>query len=140
VVDCADVRSAVDSGFASAADAILVVTTNEIAALHATKRSLEYLEEAVPGRERVRLIVNRYTPATGLKREELRAALEVEPFAVLSNDYELIQTALLEGKPAAAGSRFRTNVHALVRELSGPAPARVKGGGWLRRLGLAPAH
>jgi pilus assembly protein CpaE len=44
VVDCGDVRSAVESGFASAADAVLLVTTNELAALHATKRSLEYLE------------------------------------------------------------------------------------------------
>jgi hypothetical protein len=58
----------------------------------------------------------------------------------LSNDYELIQTALLEGKPAPTGSRFRGNVHALARQLSGPVPPAAKAGGWLRRLGLAHSH
>ena len=62
--------------FARLADQILLVTTNELVALHATRRSVDYLEKNAIDRRRLRLVVNRYSPATGLKREEVQSALE----------------------------------------------------------------
>jgi Flp pilus assembly CpaE family ATPase len=71
------------------------------------------------------LILNRYTPATGLKRDDVKTALGVEPFATLSNDYEVMQAALLDGKPAPTGSRFAASVGALCAQLL-PKTARAK--------------
>jgi len=68
-----------------------MVTTNELAALQSTRRALAYLDHAGADRGRLRLVLNRYTPATGLKREDVRTALGLEPFATLSNDYEVMQ-------------------------------------------------
>jgi len=119
VVDTPDVRTAAESGFAAVADQILVVTTNELAALHATRRAIDYLEQSLRDRARIRLIVNRYVPATGIRHEDLKTALQVEPFAMLGNDYESMQTALLEGKPAPPDSRFGLGIQALARQLRG---------------------
>jgi pilus assembly protein CpaE len=131
VIDLADVRSAADSGFAAVADTIFLVTSNELAALQTTRRALSCLDQAMPDRSRLRLVLNRYTPATGLKREDVQKALSIEPFAALSNDYETIQTALLEGRPAPSGSRFSMGVQALFRQLEGRPAAAKKNTTWL---------
>ena len=109
VMDLPDVRAAADCGFAALADLVLMVTTNELAALQATGRALRYLDAAGSDRAKLRLILNRYTPATGLKREDVKTALSLEPFAILCNDYEGIQTSLLEGRPVPPGSRYIRN-------------------------------
>ena len=119
---------------ASLSDEILVLTTNELGALHATKRTLEYLEHSGVPAGRPNLLVTRYTPATGLKSEDVKTALLLSPFALLNNDYEVLQNAVLEGQPASAGSRFPRSMHDLAEHLQGkPAlsqkpPARR---GWL---------
>jgi pilus assembly protein CpaE len=133
IVDAPDVRAAAESGLAEAADEIVVVTTNEIGALHATRRGIEYLEQTASARGRLRLVLNRYHPSTGLKREDVRTALRVEPFALLTNDYELLQAAILEGKAASAKSRFSAGVRILSDALAGTCPL-PKAGSWLGRL------
>jgi pilus assembly protein CpaE len=130
VLDMSDVRAAADSGFAAQADAVLVVTTNEIAALQTTRRALRCLDQAVPDRGRLRLLLNRYTPATGLKRDDVQKALSLEPFAELCNDYETIQSALLEGRPAPSGSRFAASIEALSRQLMEKPAAAPRRSSW----------
>jgi pilus assembly protein CpaE len=136
VVDMPDARSAVASGFASLADDLILVATNELAALHATRRALEHIEQTVPDKTRLRLILNRYTPAAGLKRVDVKTALQAEPFAVLNNDYDLLQTAILEGRAAPPSSRYGASVRTLSMRLRGRAPSKQTQGSWLRRLGL----
>lgn len=132
VIDTPDVRVAADTAFASLSDATLLVSTNELAVLQATRRALEYLEGRLLDRSRVRLILNRYTPATGLRQEDVKKALGVDPYAILANDYEVLQAALLEGRPAAPGSRFTASIEALCRQLRhrAAAPAAVKSSPW----------
>ena len=134
VLDLPDARMAAESGFTALADATLLVTTNELAALQSTRRSLAYLEHAATDRTRVRLILNRYMPATGLKREDVKTALGVEPFAALSNDYEVMQAALLEGKPAPSSSRFANSVQALGARLLHKPPTHKSNGSWFSGL------
>ena len=135
VLDLPDVRAAVDCGFAALADIILLVTTNELAALQATRRGLRYLDAGAGDRAKVRLILNRYTPLTGLKREDVKTALALEPFAILGNDYEAMQVALLDGKPVPASSRFGASVQALCRQLSNKnAPEKKNTSSWLTSL------
>jgi pilus assembly protein CpaE len=133
ILDLPDARAASDSGFAAIADEILLVSTNELSALHATRRAIERIEQTVPDRARLRLVLNRYTPAAGLSREDVCTALQVEPFAVLGNDYEALQAAILEGRPAPRASRFAAGIQALGERLRGGAPAEKKAG-WLSRL------
>ncbi len=136
VLDLPDLRLAAESGFLHHADQILLVTTNELGALHGTRRALEFLEQTVADRGRLHLIVNRYTPATGLNRDDLKTALQLEPYAMLSNDYETVQDALLDGKPAPADSRFRASILALARQLEGKPAAAKKCTSWRELLHL----
>jgi Flp pilus assembly CpaE family ATPase len=116
-----DTPGAQDSGgcLASLSDEILVVTTNELGPLHATKRTLESLVQSGVPAGRPKLLVNRYTPATGLKAEDVKTALHLACFALLSNDYEILQNAVLEGQPAPAGSHFAKSMHDLAERLHG---------------------
>jgi pilus assembly protein CpaE len=134
VLDMPDVRTAADWGFAALADAVLLVTTNELAALQSTRRAIAYLNQDGGDRGRLRLILNRYTPATGLRREDVKTALGLEPFATLSNDYEVMQTALLNGKPAPASSRFAASVHALCAQIGNKPASAKQDGSWLSGL------
>jgi pilus assembly protein CpaE len=134
VLDLPDVSAAADCGFAVLADVILLVTTNELAALQATGRSLRYLAAGGADRAKLRLILNRYTPATGLKREDVKTALALQPCASLCNDYEAIQAALLEGKPVAQGSRYGASVQALCRQLSHKSVPEKESASWLGSL------
>lgn len=135
VLDLPDARVAAASGWAAQADAALVVATNELAALQATRRAIRYLEGLLPDPARLRLLINRYTPVTGLQRADVKTALGVEPFAVLANDYEILQQALLDGRPAPPGARFTASVDALCRQLRPvPAPDPPAGASWLSLL------
>ncbi|HLK66606.1 MAG TPA: hypothetical protein VKU19_24395 [Bryobacteraceae bacterium] len=112
--------------FATVADEILLVTTNELAALHATRRTLEFLEKAAVDRSRVKLVVTRYLSSTGLKREDVQTALRLEPYALLSNDYDAVQAAVLDGKPVALDSYLGKSIRALTESLSGKPKAARK--------------
>jgi len=131
VLDVADIRAAVDWGLAELADLILLITTNEIAALQATSRSIRYLDRAGDLRSKLRLILNRYTAAAGLKREDVKTALCLPTFASLSNEYEAIQTSLLEGRPVPPGSRFGASVQALCRQLRHSDAPEKKTPSWI---------
>jgi pilus assembly protein CpaE len=54
VLDLPDVRAAVDCGFAALSDIVLLVTTNELAALRATGRGLRYLDAGSGDRAKLR--------------------------------------------------------------------------------------
>ena len=134
VLDLPDVCAAADCGFAAVADSILLVTTNELASLQATRRGLRYLDSGVADRARLRLILNRATSAIGLQREDVKTALGMQPFASLNNDYEVLQSAVLEGKPVPPSSRYGVSVQALCRQLSHKDAPERKSSSWLASL------
>ncbi len=126
------------SELASLSDEILLITTNELGALHATRRSIECLEHGGIDRGRLRLLVTRYTPATGLKREDVETALRLSTFAVLNNDYEAVQNAVLEGKPAPRHTPFGRSIQALAERLLGKQQASPKRTPLFSLLSLRP--
>lgn len=138
-LDTPDIGAAGNYGFAAEADHLLLVTTNELPALHAARRALAYLDETASARTKLKLIVNRYNPASGLKQSDLNAALDAKPYAILSNDYKALQDALLEGKPVAEASSFGRGISALSRQLRGgsaalPASGQKTSASWFRFL------
>jgi len=137
VIDTAGAQPAAIE-FARLSDQILLVSTNELVALHATRRSIECLEHHLIERRRLLLVMNRYTPSAGLKRDEVETALKLAPYALLANEYDLVQQAVLEGRPLGAATRFARGVHALAERLAGggqPARKRTSLFGLLPRRG-----
>lgn len=105
---------------AEQSDDLLLVTTNDLAALHASQRALAYLGAHAVERSKVRLVISRYRPETGMARQEVETALRLEVFHILPGDDECIRRSLLEGKPAAQGSKYAKAVAQLSERLARP--------------------
>lgn len=133
VVDTAGAQPAMLE-LARLSDHVLLVVTNELIALHASRRSIEYLEQNAIDRRRLRLVVNRYAPSPGLQRDEIQTALRLDPYILLANEYETVQQAVLEGRPVAAGTRFDRGLRALAARLTGKEAPADKKAGWLSLL------
>jgi len=135
VIDAGDARAAIECGCAALADEILLVATQDLAALHAARRNIELLCQASGVQGKLRLVLNRYAPGTGMKREDVGTALQLEAFATVSDGLDTVQAAVLRGDPGAANARFRKSVLALAHQLRGAPPAAKKSSSW---LGLLP--
>lgn len=119
VVDTGSVYGEWNLNTARLASELLLVTTNELPALQAAQRALSYLDTNRIGRWKIRLLVNRYHRDVGLSREVIGTALHTEVFDILPSDYEAIQKALMEGKPAPSNTAFGKAVIQLADRLGG---------------------
>jgi len=121
---------------ASLADELLLVTTNELPALHATQRALAHLERSGVSRSKPRMVLNRYLARIGLLEDAISQALGSKVFATLPSDYEGIQRALMEGQPAEPATAFGHAVTSLARSLVGGGKVAGKGSTLSRLRGL----
>ena len=104
---------------AAEADELILVTTNELAAIHATQRALKRLESSGLARSRVRLIINRYLRENGLSEEAIETGLKLDVFHVLPNDYDSVQAAILDARMVAPASRLSRALDELCERLTG---------------------
>jgi Flp pilus assembly CpaE family ATPase len=107
-------------------DLLMVVTTNELPAIHATQNALAYLEEAGVDRGKFRPIVNRYNTDIGLDQPTIEAALDFPVYHLLPSDYESIQKALLEGRAVPTHTKIGDGFAQLAQRLTGRRPAPTK--------------
>jgi pilus assembly protein CpaE len=117
VTDAGDATSEWSLSIARNADEVLLVTTNELAALQSAQRALNHLEACHVPMSRVRVVVNRYDKELGLRSEIIPQALDTEVFQVIPSDFDSIQKSLIEGKPVASGTTFGKSVSSLSERL-----------------------
>ena len=111
-------------------DELLLVTTNELPSLQAAQRTLAYLETNGVHRSKIRIVVNRYNRDVGLSREVIGTALRGEVFHVLPSDFDSVQKAVLEGRPAPGASAFGKGIAVLAERLFGKEENRRKVSGF----------
>jgi pilus assembly protein CpaE len=121
VLDAGGVYGSWNLGLARLADELMLVTTNELPALHAASRALGYLERNAVSRSKPRLLIGRYDPKIGLDAAAVEKALGLPVFCTLPRDCETIRKALMDGKPVPPASRFGRATASLARTLSGGA-------------------
>jgi pilus assembly protein CpaE len=100
-------------------DELILVTTNELPAVHATQNVLAYIEHHGVSRNKIKLVVNRYNTDIGLSSESIEAALDLKIFQHLPSDFESVQKALMEGKPIPAGTKVGKSIAELAEKLTG---------------------
>jgi pilus assembly protein CpaE len=100
-------------------DELLLVTTNELPALHSTQRAIAHLERNGIERSKIKLVVNRFNSDLGLDRTAIQTALNLDVFALLPNDTDTIQKSLLEGKPVAASTALGKHFVNMAERLGG---------------------
>lgn len=104
---------------AALADEVLLVTTNELPALQAAQRTMSYLDMSGISRQKVKLVVNRFSRDVGLSREVIGTALGVDIFEVVPSDFETIQKGLLEGKPISSSTGVGKAIMQIAEKLVG---------------------
>jgi pilus assembly protein CpaE len=120
---------------AHGADEVMLVTTNELPALHAAQRAVAYLEHNGVHRSKILLAVNRYHDIIGLQRQDIETALRLEVHSTLPSDADAIHRSLLDGKPVPSSSKFGKSIVELAERLVGRQPAGEKAGRWGGLLG-----
>lgn len=136
VIDLGNAYGAWTLSAIRASDEVFLVTTNELPALQAAQRVLNYYEGHSIPRSRIQLIVNRFNREVGLTQEMIEKALEMEVYEVIPSDYQSVQRALLDGKSINASSPISKSLVRISERVLGidgerkkksPAPARSAG-------------
>ncbi len=91
ILDAASPYGEWQENIAKLCDELILVTTNELPALHATQRAIAHLERVGIERSKIRLVVNRFNGDLGLDRDAIQTALDLDIFYVLPNDGDTIQ-------------------------------------------------
>jgi len=107
-------------------DELLLVTTNELPAVHATQNTLACLEHHGVSKSKIKLIINRYNTEIGLSSESLETALELKVFQHLPSDFESVQKALMEGKPIPSTTKVGKSIAELAEKLTGRTGSQKK--------------
>ena len=107
-------------------DDLILVTTNELPALHATQRAIAHLERKDIDRSKIKLVVNRYNADLGLDQEAIETALNVDVFHLLPSDSDSLQKALLEGKAVASNTALGKNFVSMAGRFGGRQAEKVK--------------
>jgi len=107
-------------------DELLLVTTNELPAVHATQNTLACLEDQGVSKSKIKLIVNRYNTEIGLSSEAIETALELKVYERLPSDFESVQKALIEGKSIPASTKVGRSIADLAEKLTGRTSAPKK--------------
>jgi len=100
-------------------DDLVLVTTNELPALHAAQKALANLEKHRVESGKIRLVINRFRKEIGLQKDLVEAALHLEVFHVVPNAPEDVQAAVVEGKFVPVNSPAGKGFLQLAEKLAG---------------------
>jgi pilus assembly protein CpaE len=128
IVDCGSAWGRWNVSIASAADQVLLITTNELAALHAAQRVLHYWELMRLDTTKVKLVVNRYHRQFGIHSDSISSVLEADVLHLIPSDYDTLQRCTMEGKLAPAGSTFGKSMATLAEMVVSSNKPEADGG------------
>jgi pilus assembly protein CpaE len=123
VMDAGSAYGAWNLSQAALADEVLLITTNELPALQAAQRALGYFDANGISRQKVKLVVNRFSKDVGLSKEVVATALGVDIFEIIPSDYDTIQKGLMEGKPIAPSTGVGKAIGQAAEKLVGRSEA-----------------
>src|SRR5580692_1828917 len=100
VVDCSNRLDETARMLCDLANAVLLVAQTDVVSLWSAGRMRTFLEEGA-GRDRVRLILNRYKKIPGFSDEDVEAATNCKVLWKLPNNHQAIAPAIDKGTPVA---------------------------------------
>jgi pilus assembly protein CpaE len=125
VVDCSNRIDATARLVADLSNAVLLVTQTDVVSLWSAGRIRTFLEEGA-GRDRVRLVLNRYKKIPGFTDEDVEKATNCKLLWKVPNNFQSIAPAIDKGVPVALqdnqdiGRSFRAMAIALAEAESTP--------------------
>jgi len=125
VVDCSGRLDHTSQLLADLSSAVLLVAQTDVVSLWSAGRIRAFLEETSGGRERVRIVLNRYKKIPGFTDEAVEEAANCKLLWKLPNNYQSTAPAIDKGVPVAfhdnqeLGRSFRALAAALVEASTG---------------------
>jgi pilus assembly protein CpaE len=125
VVDCSGRLDHTSQLLADLSSAVLLVAQTDVVSLWSASRIRAFLEETSGGRERVRIVLNRYKKIPGFSDEDVEKATNCKLLWKLPNNYQSTAPAIDKGVPVAfhdnqeLGRSFRALAAALVEASAG---------------------
>ena len=121
-------------------DIICLIVTPELHSVHLARRRMDHFQR-LGVEKKVRVILNRNHTRAALTPKQIEKVLNTSIFAVIDNDYQLIQRALLNGKPLDSTSPLGRQFADMCTRLCGlERKARNAGAGrvalWKQLAGL----
>ena len=81
-------------------DAVLMMSMQDVPTIRNVSRYLEILDRLEIEREKVKLIINRYQKKNRLTLRDVEAALDMETFWTIPNDFQPVSLGIDGGVPA----------------------------------------
>jgi len=111
---------------ARASDDVFLVTANELPALQAAQRVMNYYENNSIPRQRIHLVINRFNRDVGLTKEMIETALQSDIYQLINSDYEGVQRALLDGKPIQDSTSIGKQIAQMAARILGKDAGKQK--------------
>jgi pilus assembly protein CpaE len=99
VVDCVGQLAGCNMAIFSSSDLILFTTTLSLPALKNTKRYLSAMERKGFGRNRVKLVINRYLPKSDIQIRDAEKVLAMPVYQAIPNEYSDVVASINKGMP-----------------------------------------
>jgi pilus assembly protein CpaE len=99
VVDCVGQLAGCNMAIFSSSDLILFTTTLSLPALKNTKRYLSAMERKGLGRNRVKLVINRYLPKSDIQIKDAEKVLAMSVYQAIPNEYADVVASINKGMP-----------------------------------------
>jgi len=100
VVDCSNRVDETARLLSDLSNAVLIVAQTDVVSLWSAGRMLSFLQEGA-GRDRVRLVLNRYKKIPGFTDEDVEKATNCKLLWKIPNNYQAIAPAIDKGSPVA---------------------------------------
>jgi pilus assembly protein CpaE len=98
IVDCSGRKDQTERLLCDLSNAVLMVAQADVVSLWSANRIRTFLEEGA-GRDRVRLVLNRYKKIPGFNDEDVEKATNCKLLWKLPNNYQLVSPAIDKGVP-----------------------------------------
>jgi len=124
VVDCSGRLDATMQMICELSNAVLLVAQTDVVSLWSASRVHDFLQEGA-GRDRLRIVLNRYKKIPGFTDEDVEKATNCEVLWKVPNNFQLIGPAIDKGSPVAmqGGHEVSRSYQGLAAELAGATTA-----------------
>ncbi len=116
------------------ADLIFPVLQETLPFIRDAKRIISTLESLGYGKEKLRVIVNRYEKGGDIQLEDVERTLDMKVFAVFPNSYEAVSASVNQGVPIVKMSKKDPVSKALLKLAQDLDQQGAHQGGWLGHL------
>jgi pilus assembly protein CpaE len=127
VLDCSGRMDGMMQMICDLSNAVLLVTQTDVVSLWSAGRIYAFLQEGA-GRDRLRLVINRYKKIPGFTDEDVEKATNCKVLWKVPNNFQLVAPAIDKGSPVAAQGNHEIgrSYQGLAAELAG-ATATAEG-------------